>query len=453
MEKRTSEQDFLRNKRGILGVSTQRSALPGSVFEIDATVADVHIVSEFGPQYILGRPTIYIVIDRASRLIVGLHVSLYFASWRAARQALANSFLPKQEFCKLYGIDIAEAEWPCADLPLELVCDNGEMIGLKPTTNVSPMTQLSFNPPYRPDGKGVVEKRFDILNKKSIHKLMGTTRGGKVIRGDRDPRKDAVMTLSEITRILILEVLDHNKSVFEELTYSSSLLLENNLEPTPLNYWKIHVSKFRTELRSCSPSDVVAQLLPPAMVSMTEYGLEYSGLYYTNSDIESRKFHSIARSSGQWQLEARIDENTTNFIYVRLDKNQGFVRCNLAERRKLFRDRSMIEADFVQDWFDAKKENAVADDRRKEVRKEVSKINREAASRRKAAKIIPFNQRKQGIRDNRKIEVERTTNIIDRASLPSAGKSKEAVEPIATSTVISLPQGPQRNRKGNDDEN
>ncbi|MDP4537965.1 transposase, partial [Alkalimonas collagenimarina] len=213
VEKRTSEQDYLRNKRGILGVSTQRSALPGSVFEIDATVADVHIVSEFGPQYILGRPTIYIVIDRASRLIAGLHVSLYFASWRAARQALANSFLPKQEFCRLFGIDIAEAEWPCADLPLELVGDNGEMIGLEPTVKVSPMTQLSFNPPYRPDGKGVVEKRFDILNKKSIHKLMGTTRGGKVIRGDRDPRKDAVMTLSEVTRILILEVLVHNKSV------------------------------------------------------------------------------------------------------------------------------------------------------------------------------------------------------------------------------------------------
>ncbi|MDP4537949.1 transposase, partial [Alkalimonas collagenimarina] len=242
-------------------------------------------------------------------------------------------------------------------------------------------------------------------------------------------------------------------SVFEELTYSSSLLLENNLEPTPLNYWKIHVAKFRTELRSCNPSDVVAQLLPSAMVSMTEYGLEYKGLYYTNSDIESRKFHSIARSSGQWQLEARIDENTTNFIYVRLDKNKGFVKCNLAERRKLFRDRSMIEADFVQDWLDVKKENTVANDHRKEVRKEVSKINKEAASRSKVAKITPFNQRKQGIRDNRKIEIERTTNIIDGASSASAGKATEPAKPVATSSVIPLPQGPQRNRKRNDDDN
>ncbi|HHG3610090.1 TPA: transposase [Vibrio parahaemolyticus] len=183
IKQRTSENDFLRNKRGALGSITDRSYLPGVHFEIDATVADVHIVSELGSRYVLGRPTIYIVADRASRMIVGMHVSLYHASWRAARQALANSFLPKSTYCKSFGVDIEDSEWPCAHIPKELVCDNGEMIGVQPKKALTPMTQLSFTPPYRPDCKGVVEKRFDIINKEALHELLGTTRGGQVVRG------------------------------------------------------------------------------------------------------------------------------------------------------------------------------------------------------------------------------------------------------------------------------
>ena len=70
---------------------------PGDVFEIDSTVADVHLISSLNRRKVIGRPTIYTVVDRATRMIVGLHVSLYHASWRAARQALANCFMPKKE--------------------------------------------------------------------------------------------------------------------------------------------------------------------------------------------------------------------------------------------------------------------------------------------------------------------------------------------------------------------
>ncbi|MFA0350561.1 transposase, partial [Vibrio sp. 10N.222.55.C6] len=110
IQARTSETDYLRNKRSVLGSVTQVSSTIGSVFEIDATVADVHVVSELGAQYVLGRPTIYVVVDRSSRMIVGLHVSLYHASWRAARQALANCFLPKSEYCHQFGIEIEDSE-------------------------------------------------------------------------------------------------------------------------------------------------------------------------------------------------------------------------------------------------------------------------------------------------------------------------------------------------------
>lgn len=196
IKSRVTEREYLLNKRALLGSLSDVSPVPGSCFEIDATVADVHIVSSFGERYALGRPTIYSVVDRASRMIVGFHVSLYHASWRAARQALANCFLPKAEYCRGFGIDIDESEWPCAHIPQCLMCDNGEMIGLKPQALVVPLTELQLSPPYRPDFKGIVEQRFKILNAEVLHELLGTTRGGFVVRGSRDPRKDSILRAS-----------------------------------------------------------------------------------------------------------------------------------------------------------------------------------------------------------------------------------------------------------------
>ncbi len=82
--------------RALLGSVANTTVLPGDVFEIDSTVADVHLISSLNRRKVIGRPTIYTVVDRATRMIVGLHVSLYHASWRAARQALANCFMPKK---------------------------------------------------------------------------------------------------------------------------------------------------------------------------------------------------------------------------------------------------------------------------------------------------------------------------------------------------------------------
>lgn len=447
IKSRTTENDYLRNKRGLLGSVIQDSYLPGTHFEIDATVADVHIVSEFGSQHVLGRPTIYIVVDRASRMIVGMHVSLFHASWRAARQALVNCFLPKSNYCREFGVDIEESEWPCAHIPKELVCDNGEMIGLKPQKALTPMTKLSFAPPYRPDCKGVVEKRFDILNKEVVHEFLGTTRGGKVVRGNRDPRKDAIYTLKEVTTEIIKAVREHNRSTLDDLAFSSPLLVENDLSPTPLNYWKIHVAKHKHELQAASPGEVIARLLPPAEVSMTRSGIHFNGLYYSCSELEERDLASVARSSGQWRLEARVDENTTNHIYVRLDKNKGFIRCELLPRSRMFCNKSMFESDFIQDWLDSKKELAPISVASIDDHKHRQQVTRDAKTRNKNSEKMTFADKTTNVRQHRKDELSATTNVLTSESDNSA-LIEVSEAPHTGSKVIPLPKGRKRRTKG-----
>lgn len=57
--------------RPLLGSSTAESIGPGSRFQIDATIADVYLVSRADPRKIAGRPVLYMLSDQFSHMIPG----------------------------------------------------------------------------------------------------------------------------------------------------------------------------------------------------------------------------------------------------------------------------------------------------------------------------------------------------------------------------------------------
>ena len=77
---------------------------------------------------VIGRPVIYAVIDVYSRIVTGLYVGLE-ASWVGAMMALDNMVADKVNFCKQYGIEILEEQWPTHHLPEIIIADRGEFEG------------------------------------------------------------------------------------------------------------------------------------------------------------------------------------------------------------------------------------------------------------------------------------------------------------------------------------
>lgn len=350
--RRATERDFLCNMRALSGSSANVDTLPGECYEIDATVADVHLISEFGSR-LIGRPTIYLIADRSSRVITGMHVSYLYASWRAAAQALANCFQPKESYCKIFGVNnISNARWSCSHVPLTLVCDNAEMLGLKSQDAVVPFTELQFVPSFRPDLKNIVESRFGILNRRQIHKLLGTTRGGSLVRGEEDPKARACYTLRQFTELMVRAVDEYNHTLNEELLYLNPLLLENNIAATPINSWNISVSAFRFSGHKVTEQEVVSRLLYADEASITGKGIQYFNRYYSCSPEEMVR----ARNFGATRCEVRIDDNCMDSIYVQFGKNTSFVRSELLSRRKIFRGMPHMEADIVADICDIQRE-------------------------------------------------------------------------------------------------
>src|SRR5699024_12652238 len=92
--------------RPILSNSKLETNGPGTRFQIDATMADIYLVSSLDVNKVIGRPVMYAVLDVYSRILTVLYVGLEGPSWIGAMMALDSMVADKVEFCKQYGIDI-----------------------------------------------------------------------------------------------------------------------------------------------------------------------------------------------------------------------------------------------------------------------------------------------------------------------------------------------------------
>jgi hypothetical protein len=171
-------------------------------------------------------------------------------------------------------------------------------------------------------------------------------------------------------------------------------------------------------------------------------------LYYSCSEVEERNLASVARSSGQWRLEARIDENTTNYIYVQLDKNHGFTLCHLLPRSRMFKDKSMYESDFMQDWLDSKKELVPISVASIDDQKNRQQMTKNAKERSKNSEKMTFAEKTKDVRQRRQDELKATTNVLE-----PKGKSQVTVDFTSSNEivgkVVTLPIGRKRRTKGN----
>jgi len=404
----SSNTQFNLNKRQILDTSSGHDNFPGSRYEIDATSTDTHIVSRYNRNYCIGRPIFYAVTDVASRMIVGIHVGLEHASWYSARQALINAFTPKTDFCKHYGIKINNAEWPCHHIPNALLCDRGEMISDKAEKATVPLMRLMLAPPHRPDFKGIVERKFGTLNNDIFHQLEGTTLGKQRMRGEVDPRLNAVYTLQEITTMLIHEVIAHNQRFNGSLAKETPLLTQHDLSPTPLNYWNIHIEENMHQLRKEDSVYLRAMLLPKSIAYVTPRGIESNELYYTCSEFEKGELFLIARSNKRVKVEARIDLDNTSFIYVRLNENSNFFECHLTPASIAFKGSTLEDILYFNEWNKEKAKRNITNSSSIRAFNEINKIkNKSKILQENESPLKTKNEKVIDIKNRRKVEIQR----------------------------------------------
>ncbi|MCA1636558.1 MAG: Mu transposase C-terminal domain-containing protein [Acidobacteria bacterium] len=433
---RRGEAGYNLSGRETLGDSTQMAFGPGSIFQIDATIGDVYLVSSLDRNWIIGRPVIYFVVDVFSHMVVGLSVTLEGPSWVGAMLALENATTDKVAFCAEYGITIEESEWPCRHLPEGLMADRGELEGYSADHLVNAFNMRVYNTaPYRGDLKGIVEQHIDLCNEKIIHWTPGRVR--KRERGERDYRLDATLDLHEFRKLMILSALDHNNQHRLDRYRKDEHMIADHIEPYPVELWNWGIQNRSGHLRRLDADTIRLNLLPEAEASVTEKGIRFADLYYTCDMAVQEQWFVRAGEAGSWKIRVAHDPRTRGRIYLRLDNGKRMETCHLLEADKTFRERDWYEA---ADEFELRKLRKEAARTRKqrsrsEFHASTDQVIGHAKDKTGKARVdISDRARVTGIRESRKLEreAERRANAWQLgedapATPPDEARLKQAV--------------------------
>ena len=262
---------YQRDHRPAWGSSAGWRSQPGS-YQMDATQADIYLVSRQDRSIVVGRPYIYLAVDTATHLIAGVYVG-YSCDETAVMACIAQAASDKVEYCARYGIEITQEQWPSVGMPTEIITDQGrEFLGPR-------MSELCRRyglevltlPPFRPDCKGAVEKTIDLLQQRYKPML----RGRGVIEDDAqerwatDYRTQATLDLDDFARVVIHSVLYLN----------SGRLVDGK---TPAERW----TELSPRLMAVDPQELHIQTLPRDTAKLTRKGLRINRMWYAPDDAD-----------------------------------------------------------------------------------------------------------------------------------------------------------------------
>ncbi len=289
--KRIPSRTYEKDNRALFSTAGSKNFGPGARYEIDATIADLYLVSERDPQKIIGRPVMYFVKDVFSRMVVGMYVGLENASWVAAMIALANA-----------------------------MADRGELLYRQADVLVNRFgVQLSTSRAYRGDDKGIVERYFNTIQTQFRPHVPGLVEpvNGKKRIGKRY-ELDATLNLRDFSKILIHLVINYNNNHPVD-RYDFAPDMPEDLAPIPLELWNWGI-KYRTgQLRPGEDEQVWVNLLPYEQGSVSELGIRFRGLIYTCQEaLKAGWFDRICQNRPS-KVDVSYDPRSTNTVYVRPD--------------------------------------------------------------------------------------------------------------------------------------
>ncbi len=170
------------------------------IAEIDHSPIDLIVVGS--DRVAVGRPTITVVLCRATRCVLGYHLSLAGHGVPAVFEAMRHALMPKTYLTDRYA-DL-HVTWECFGWMERLVMDNGREFHADAVADAMLNLGIAceFAASRSPNDKPHVERFLRTLNYGLIHKLKGTTLAKVHQRVGFKAEEDAVLTLEELDRII-----------------------------------------------------------------------------------------------------------------------------------------------------------------------------------------------------------------------------------------------------------
>lgn len=242
-------------------------------WEIDHTTVDCLAV-DGKTGAVIGRPTITVIIDRHTRMIMGFHISFDGPCTSATMECLRMTILPKGSLLARHPS--IKGVWPCFGKPLVIVPDNEA--DFRSASFVEACLRLGTDVDYPPVlkawYKGTVERFFRTLAVDVFHRMPGTTFSNFYERnGEATPEMAAVVTLAELEFYVLQYVVD----VYHARKH-------RGLDRPPIEAWKASVAA-NGLLPPPDPDQLAADLTEFAYRTIQREGIAYEGLNYRSEAL------------------------------------------------------------------------------------------------------------------------------------------------------------------------
>lgn len=410
-----------RAARSLLDRSLNDAPLPGYRYQIDATVVDLYLVSRYDRQRIVGRPTLYLVVDVATTLIVGYYLSLDKPSWGAAVMAIINVAEDKVELCRRYGFEITEEQWPAAPMPLHLLGDRGEMLSY--VVDALPYhlgIDVENAPPYSGESKACVERSFGTLQPEFTTFAPGAVED--LEPGEGDYRLEAVLNIDELRSILLRAIVIANNEIKRGLAMTDDAV-RADLPAVPAKLWNYYRSRGHLHGKFFKPEHIALYARPRRTVKVTRHGIHFApGLDYASPAFTQAPWYHAAMQKGE-TLEATYDPQDMSEIVVwsPVDKD-AYTKCQLVDRCKAYLGLSWREVNLIRrghrqaNGRNRPRAEATAMVLQNEIFQQIEQAKREAAA--EAGFVESKSARLSNIRENNR--AERVLDKLDarQAELP-----------------------------------
>lgn len=320
---KTSAMEVNNNKRLLHGSSRSKAYRPGIICEVDANEVDISIVSELDPTQSVGRPIIYVMIDNCTSMILAVSVGFENNSFIGITNLMLNLAADKVEFAKEYGIEIQPEVWRSNIIPDCIRCDRGSEFASDKFGQVCDnlMIKRDLVPPGTGSMKGIIEEYFHEFQLSIKPYIEG--KGLITKRHDSKHHKEAMLTMTDFTKLLIEHVITHNQKTLLNYFPTKEMLKIKDFNPNPITLWNYFCDKYNEPkyINDANKIQYFYNVMLEKTAKISSVGIRLENLVYINDNDEKLREAMFEAGTTSKNFKVRIDPRTVNEIfYMRNEK-------------------------------------------------------------------------------------------------------------------------------------
>lgn len=324
---KTSAREVRNDKRLLPSDTVRNSMGPMDIVEIDAWEADADLLSATNPDLVVGRPTIYAMIDTYSKMIVAVSISFDRDSFVGLTNLFLNLADPLDEQVKSLGLSFDYNTMPTGFLPNIVRTDNGS--DFVSNDFIAVLNKLGIIHEIVPAATGSLKPNVERLwgRIRELTEKALENHGVILKRNDNNSKDTAVLNVREYAAIIYTAVVGLNRREIINYPAREDMLTYKDEFGQPLRFrpdalWKYGVEKYMAPRTIQNKSQYYLDLMKVETASYSRDGIAFKELPYWPKDDDREMLKRLYEAgTRRIKIEVHMDPRSVNYLWYVDEKN------------------------------------------------------------------------------------------------------------------------------------